>query len=80
MRIKLFYKLFGAFFVTSLLVVALMVLFLRFYVHGTFTEYVDQVELDAQQELVEGLQGVYQKYQGWEVIQQQPDLWLQLIR
>ena len=57
-----------------------MVLFLRFYVHGTFTEYVDQVELDAQQELVEGLQGVYQKYQGWEVIQQQPDLWLQLIR
>lgn len=57
-----------------------MVLFLRFYVHGTFTEYVDQVELDAQQELVEGLQGVYQKYQGWEVIRQQPDLWLQLIR
>ena len=80
MKIRLFYKLFAVFFVTSLLVVAMMILTLRIYVYGTFTEYVDQVELDAQQDLVEGLQNEYEKYKGWERVRENPDLWFQLIR
>ena len=45
MGIKLYYKIFGAFLLTSLLVVALMIGIMRFYVTRNFTDYVNNEAL-----------------------------------
>ncbi|MBF0288453.1 MAG: HAMP domain-containing protein [SAR324 cluster bacterium] len=79
MRLTLFQKLFGAFFVTSLLMVGLMVGFLQFSIASNFSNYVDQVDLEKSQEIVEALGQFYQQHQGWQKIQGDHRYWYGLI-
>ncbi len=69
MRLTLFQKLFGAFFITSLLTVGLMIGFLQFSIASNFSNYIDRVTLEKSEEIITALGRFYQQHQGWEQIQ-----------
>ncbi|MCP4755516.1 MAG: HAMP domain-containing protein [Proteobacteria bacterium] len=79
MRIRLFHKLFGAFVLTSLLIVGLMISILRFYVSGSFFEYVGKMELERHRAIITELGDIYRKSRGWESLRRNRRLWTETI-
>lgn len=80
MQVKLFYKLFGAFFLTSLMIVGSMILILQFNVSGSFSDYVNQVELQLHQNMIEKLKGRYEKNHNWGELTRNDEVWRRIIR
>ena len=80
MRIKLYYKIFGAFLLTSVMVVALMIGIMRFYVTRNFTDYVNTEALERLSSLSVDLKEEYEKHQGWQRLKDDPLLWEKMLR
>ena len=66
MQLKLAYKIFLAFLLTSFMVVVLMVGSMRYFVSRNFADYVNQTALDRLDALVDALSAEYQRDQGWQ--------------
>jgi two-component system sensor histidine kinase BaeS len=79
-KIRLAYKIFVAFLLTSFMVVALMVGIMQFYVSRQFADYVNQTALDRLSVLTTQLAAEYQAHRGWQRLQTDPDLWDQMLR
>ncbi|MBU3914732.1 HAMP domain-containing protein [bacterium] len=80
MRVKLFHKLFGAFFLTSIMIVGLMIFILRYYVSGSFSDYVNKTELDLQENIIDDLKSIYSKQNNWESLKSDRNLWREVTR
>ncbi|MGC9325666.1 MAG: ATP-binding protein [Desulfomonilia bacterium] len=80
MRIKLAYKIFGAFLLTSVIVVVLMTGITQYFAKRHFTEYVNKVESEVLSELVDTLATDYREHTGWDFIQGDPQAFRTLMR
>ncbi|MGB5750386.1 MAG: ATP-binding protein [Desulfobacterales bacterium] len=80
MGIKLYYKIFGAFLLTSVLVVTLMIGIMRFYVTRNFTDYVNNEALERLSALSIELKEEYEKHQGWQRLKDDPLMWEKMLR
>ncbi len=78
MRIKLRYKLFIVFLITSLMVLGLIVV-KRYYAFLTFADYINKVELAKLGELKEWLMTEYKEQQGWESLKSNPRRWRAIL-
>lgn len=77
---KLIYKFFAAFLLTSLVIIALMVGILQYFASRHFSDYVAKAELERLTEVVASLQQEYQTSQGWQRLAQDRFLWERVIR
>jgi two-component system, OmpR family, sensor histidine kinase BaeS len=80
MRFKLSYKIFATLTLTSLLVVALMVGLIRFYVARNFADYVNRSLLERYSEVADALVAEYQTHKGWQVLKENPGRWQEILR
>ena len=80
MRFKLSYKIFATLTLTSLLVVALMVGLIRFYVARNFADYVNRSLLERYSEVADALVAEYQTHKGWQVLKDNPERWHELLQ
>ncbi len=79
MRINLFYKLFGAFFLSSVIIVGLWIFVVRYYVSDNFTRYVNKFELELQHEVMSELIKVYSKDRNWNSLRHNKTLWIDIL-
>jgi hypothetical protein len=79
LKIRLAYKIFGAFLLTSFLVVAFMVGTMRYYVSRHFADYVNQNTLDRLGALTDDLAAEYQAHRGWQQLRDNPDRWHDIL-
>ena len=80
MRFKLSYKIFATLILTSLLVVALMVGLIRFYVARNFADYVNRSLLERYSEVADALTAEYQTHKGWQVLKDNPERWHEILQ
>ncbi|MBN2297151.1 MAG: HAMP domain-containing protein [Deltaproteobacteria bacterium] len=80
MRIKLAYKIFGAFLLTSLIIIVLMTGIMRYFAERHFTEYVNKVESETLSELAEKLGAAYSEHRGWDFLEEDPRAFRSIIR
>ena len=80
MKFKLYYKIFLAFTLMAIMVVALMVGLMRFYVARNFTEYVNQTMLERFSDFAVALTLEYQMHQGWLTIKKNPGRWVEILQ
>jgi two-component system sensor histidine kinase BaeS len=80
MKFKLSYKIFVAFTLTALMVVALMVGIVRFYVARNFADYVNKSRLERYGDVAAALATEYQTHKGWRKLQNNPGRWEELLR
>ena len=80
MKIKLAYKIFLAFLVTSILAVTLMVGTMQFYMSRHFADYVGQTTLARLGTLTAELSVEYRMHSGWERLKADPGLWNALLQ
>jgi two-component system, OmpR family, sensor histidine kinase BaeS len=80
MKMKLAYKIFLAFLVTSILAVGLMVGTMRFYVFLNFADYVNRTVLDRLGTLTAELSDEYQMRSGWGGLIGNSGLWNSLLQ
>ena len=80
MKLKLSYKIFAAFTLTSLLVVALMVGLIRFYVARNFTDYANKSLLERYSDVAAALAAEYQNHKGWQALRDNPERWQEILR
>jgi two-component system sensor histidine kinase BaeS len=80
MKIKLAYKIFLAFLVTSISAVALMAGTMQFYVSRHFADYVNQTVLTRLGLLSTELSVEYQMHHGWERLRADPSLWNTMLQ
>jgi two-component system sensor histidine kinase BaeS len=80
MTIKLSYKIFATLTLTSLLVVALMVGLIRFYVARNFADYVNKSLLGRYSDVAVALATEYQTHRGWQVLKDNPGRWHEILR
>jgi two-component system sensor histidine kinase BaeS len=79
MRFKLSYKIFATLTLTSLLVVALMVGLIRFYVARNFTDYVNRSLLERYSQVADALVAEYKKHRSWQVFKKNPGRWQEIL-
>ncbi len=79
MRVKLYYKIFAAFLLTSIIVVVLMIGIMRFYVARNFTDFIHKEALERLDNLTIELSNEYQ-LNGWQRLQDDPMIWRQILR
>ncbi|MGD8649688.1 MAG: ATP-binding protein [Desulfobacterales bacterium] len=80
MRFKLSYKIFTTFTLMALLVVALLVGLIRFYVARNFADYVNRSLLGRYSEVADALVAEYQTHNGWQVLKDNPERWPELLQ
>ena len=80
MRFKLSYKIFATLTLTSLLVVALMVGLIRFYVARNFADYVNRSLLERYSEVADALAVEYKTRRSWQGIKDHPTRWQEILR
>jgi len=80
MKFKLSYKIYVAFLLTSLMVVALMVGIMRFYVARNFTDYVNKALLERYSDVTATLATEYRTHRGWQALKNNPGRWAELLR
>ena len=79
MRMKLQIKIFTAFFLAAMVLIAFMVLSLRYFMHRHFTEFVNRTELERYAPLREALAGEYRTAGGWDRLRADPDVWRNIV-
>jgi two-component system sensor histidine kinase BaeS len=79
MRVKLYYKIFAAFLLTSIMVVGLMIGIMRFYVARNFTDFVHKEALERLDNLTVRLAKEYQQ-NGWQRLEENPKIWRKIVR
>jgi two-component system sensor histidine kinase BaeS len=80
MKSKLSYKIFGVFTLLSVVVVALMIGIMRYFVTRNFTNYVNQSVLERYSDFTDALAAEYQQHKGWQTLKNNPERWEQLLR
>jgi len=80
MRFKLSYKIFVTLTLTSLLVVALMVGLIRFYVARNFSDYVNRSLLERYSPVADALAVEYKTRRSWQEIQDDSGRWQEILR
>jgi two-component system sensor histidine kinase BaeS len=80
MRFKLSYKIFATLTLTSLLVVALMVGLIRFYVAHNFADYVNRSLLERYSQVADALAAEYETRRSWQDIKDDPGRWQDILR
>ncbi|MCP4630042.1 MAG: HAMP domain-containing protein [bacterium] len=80
MRFKLSYKIFATLTLTSLLVVALLVGLIRFYVARNFADYVNRSLLERYSEVADALAAEYHTHKGWQVLKDNPERWHEILQ
>jgi two-component system sensor histidine kinase BaeS len=80
MKFKLSYKIFVAFTLTSLMVVALMVGIMRFYVARNFADYVSKSLLERFSDFAGALATEYQHHRGWQTLKDNPGRWEEILQ
>jgi two-component system sensor histidine kinase BaeS len=80
MIIKLSYKIFTALTFTSLLVVALMIGLIRFYVARNFADYVNRSLLERYGDVAAALATEYKDHKGWQALKDNPERWHEILR
>jgi two-component system, OmpR family, sensor histidine kinase BaeS len=80
MKLKLSYKIFAAFALTSLLVVALMVGLIRFYVARNFADYTNRSLLERYSDVATALAAEYRANKSWQTLKDNSDGWEALLR
>lgn len=80
MKFKLSYKIFVAFTLTSLMVVALMVGIMRFYVARNFADYVNKSLLERFSDFAGALATEYQHHRGWQTLKNNPGRWEEILQ
>jgi len=80
MKFKLSYKIFVAFTLTALVVVALMVGIMRFYVARNFADYVHKSLLERYGDFGAALAAEYQTHKGWQTLEGNPARWEEILR
>ena len=78
MKMKLAYRLFFAFFLTVVVIAALMVC-VQIYVIRSFSEYAGRVELDKLKDLEANLRELHARNDDWTPLLKQPELWRELL-
>jgi two-component system, OmpR family, sensor histidine kinase BaeS len=79
-KTKLFYKIFATFLLTSFMIVALMVGFVRFYVSRNFTDYVNNAALERLADLKDELADIYRQQRDWQLLQDNQPRWEEILR
>lgn len=79
MKLTLFQKVFGAIFITSVLMVILMVGAFQYSVASNFKDYVDTHEMLRWQGLIKGLEAHYATHRNWDQLEDNPRLWSHFI-
>ena len=79
-KIRLSYKIFVAFLLTSFMVVALMVGIMQFYVSHQFADYVNKTALDRLSALTAQLAAEYQADPGWQRLKTDSERWGEMLR
>jgi len=80
MKFKLSYKIFATLTLTSLLVVALLVGLIRFYVARNFADYVNRSLLEKYSAVADALAAEYQTHQGWQGLKDNPERWPEILQ
>jgi two-component system sensor histidine kinase BaeS len=80
MKFKLSYKIFVAFTLTSLMVVALMVGIIRFNVARNFADFVNKSLLERYSDVAAALATEYQTHKGWQTLKNNPGRWEEILR
>jgi two-component system sensor histidine kinase BaeS len=80
MKFKLSYKIFVAFSLTSLMVVALMVGIIRFYVTRNFADYVNKSLLERYSDVAAALATEHQTHKGWQTLKNNSGRWEEILR
>ena len=80
MKSRLSYKIFGAFFITSVTIVSLTLGALHFFGQRIFYEFVNKMEMEKLSDLVELLTAEYQVAGGWQRLQKSPVRWLRMVQ
>jgi two-component system sensor histidine kinase BaeS len=76
---KLTYKLFSAFLLTSLLIVSLMVFIMQYYASRNFSVYVGQMELEQLSDIRPRLEQEYREHQGWAHARGNNAVWAEIL-
>jgi two-component system, OmpR family, sensor histidine kinase BaeS len=79
MRMRLAFKIFLAFFASSLTVVVLMTGIMGYFVRHGFQEFVNRGEMEKLSEVVSKLSDAYRSHHGWEFIRDDPSGFRHLI-
>lgn len=80
MRMKLSYKIFGAFLVTSLAIAALTIGTLHFLGRRLFVNYVKKIQIEKLADLTEMLISEYETSGGWDRLETDPGRWYRMVR
>lgn len=80
MKIRLIHKVFAFFLGTSLFIVTAMVTVSAFYSSQNFADYVNRVEMERLNSLVNKLKDEYLAHQGWDHLRENPRRWQSLVR
>ncbi len=80
MRMKLAYKIFGAFVLTSLIIIVLMTGIMRYFAERHFTEYINRVESETLSDLIDKLGAAYSEGAGWEFLKEDPQMFRSITR
>jgi len=79
MKVKLSHKLFAAFLCTSVLTVVAMVVIMQIYATRNFTDYINRVEIEKLNDLLDEFKEQYIEHQGWDHLRGNPRLWRELL-
>jgi two-component system sensor histidine kinase BaeS len=79
-QVKLSYKLFATFLLTSLMIVVIMIAVMQYYAARNFADYVNKMEMERVDDLVKELAKEYQQDQGWERLRHDFSRWMDLTR
>lgn len=80
-RIKLTYKIFGAFLLTCVMIVVLMVGIIHFYMGRNFRDFINKMELEKLDNIVNALKEEHERDPGWTALRTDPHrLWRKMLR
>jgi two-component system sensor histidine kinase BaeS len=79
-KVKLAYKIFWAFLITSLITVVLMTGIMRYFAQRHFTNYVNKVESEVLSELADRMGTAYSEHHGWEFLKEDPQIFRSMLR
>jgi len=79
-KLKLAYKIFWAFLITSLITIILMTGIMRYFAQRHFTNYVNKVESEVLSDLSDRLGTAYSEHDGWQFIKDEPRLFRSILR
>lgn len=80
MKIRLSYKIFGAFLLTTLAIVCLSIATLSFFGHRNFIDFVNRMETSRLTELSQMLTSEYQATGSWRRLRTNPEIWRGMVR